>query len=226
VRPVNLLPEDRRPRGTGSGNGPLVVLAVLGVALVMTLGYVVTANQVASRETELAEVSAEAEALEARVAQLAPYGELAAVKQERIAAVAALAGSRFDWERLMREVARVLPADSWLTTVTASTAGEASGGTPDPTAAAGGPAVILEGCAPSQPEVATMLVRLGKLHGATDVILDESVRDADAAATDQAGPEDCGLGYRFAATVTFEIPQAAALGAAGQRVPASLGGGQ
>ena len=141
MRPVNLLPEDRRPRSAGAGNGPVVVLAVLGVVLAMTLGYVVTANQVSSREAELAEVRAEADALEARVAELAPYSELAAVKQARVAAVAQLAGSRFDWERLMRELARLLPTGSWLTAATASTSGDQAGGTPDPTAAASGPAV-------------------------------------------------------------------------------------
>lgn len=235
MKPVNLLPEGRRPRGAGdsTGNGPKVVIGVLAVLLAMVAGYVVTVNQVNSRETELAETRAATEAAQARAAALAPYAQLAAIKQTRTASVTELAGGRFDWERLMREIAMVLPKGTWLTTVTAGLgAQDGSGSPPEPGAEDDQtPTVKLEGCAPSQPAVATLLVRLRKLNGVNDVQLGESRRDAadtaGAASSDTASADGCAArDFTFNATVTFEPPVAVAVGVKTERVPASLGGGQ
>ena len=40
------------------------------------------------------------------------------VREQRVATVTSLADSRFDWERVMRELALVLPDDVWLTNLT------------------------------------------------------------------------------------------------------------
>lgn len=237
MRPVNLLPEGQRPRGAGdsTGNGPKIAIGALAVLLLMVTGYVFTANQVSTRETEIAEQRAAADAAQARANALAPYAQLATVKQTRAASVNELAGGRFDWERLMREVAMVLPKGTWLSTVTASTGpvdGNGASSPPEPGAADAGatPTVKLDGCAPSQPGVATLLVRLRKLHGVTDVQLGESRREESdgegAAASDAASGDSCGRGFTFNVTVTFEPPVAVSVGAKVERVPAALGGGQ
>lgn len=240
MRPVNLLPEGQRPRGPGdaTGNGPKVVLGVLAVLLLMVAGYVFTANQVSSRETELAETRAATEVAQARAAALAPYSELAALKQTRTASVTELAGGRFDWERLMREVSMVLPEGIWLRTVTAGLGaqdGASEGSPPEPGSESDTtPTVKLEGCAPSQPGVATLLVRLRKLSSVADVQLGESRREDDGdesgstgAASDAASGDSCGAGdFTFDATVTFNAPEAIVVGAKVERVPAALGGGQ
>jgi Tfp pilus assembly protein PilN len=237
MRPVNLLPEGQRPRGAGdnTGNGPKIAIGVLAALLVMVAGYVFTVNQVNSRETEIAETQAAADKAQARAAALAPYAELAAIKQSRTASVTELAGGRFDWERLMREIAMVLPNGTWLQTVTAGLGPQdGSGSPPEPgaTEADATPTVKLEGCAPSQPAVATLLVRLRKLNGVTDVQLGESRRDdadggtGSGSVSEPASGTSCGDNFTFNATVTFETPLATAVGSNVDRVPASLGGGQ
>jgi Tfp pilus assembly protein PilN len=238
MKPVNLLPEGQRPRGPGdsTGNGPKIAIGVLAVLLLMVAGYVFTANQVSSRETEIAETRAAADAAQARATALAPYSQLAAIKQTRTASVTELAGGRFDWERLMREIAMVLPSGTWLRTVTAGSGpqdGSDSGGPPEPGSEADTtPTVKLEGCSPSQPGVATLLVRLRKLNGVTDVELGESRReDSNGGSADSAGDSSsassCGGGdFAFDVTVTFEPPVAVAVGVKVERVPAALGGGQ
>jgi Tfp pilus assembly protein PilN len=115
VKPVNLLPESQRRRDPAARAGSsYVVLGVLAALLLMTLSYVLVSNQVTSRNNEAAAAGAEAERLEAEAGALGSFGDFAQVLQTRATSVRALASSRFDWERLMRELARVLPDEGWL----------------------------------------------------------------------------------------------------------------
>ena len=76
------------------------------------------------------QAEAENSAAEAKVAKLAAYTQLRDVRDQRVATVTSLADSRFDWERVMRELALILPSDVWLTnlTGTASPASSVNGG--------------------------------------------------------------------------------------------------
>ena len=145
MRPVNLLPESQRRRApAGDGKSAYFVLGVLALLLVMTGLYVVTSNQVTTRSNEAAVAAAEADRLEAQAASLGSFGSFAQVKQTRVASVRQLASERFDWERLMRELARVLPAGGWLQKADATTAAAADDGT-GTAIAAGGPTATLSG---------------------------------------------------------------------------------
>jgi hypothetical protein len=248
VRAVNLLPEKHRPRKStgGKGNGGYVVLGVLGALLIGVLVYVLTLNSINSSTTQITEAKAEAVRLGSQADSLGPYGNFAKIKAERVASVMLLAQGRFDYERLVRELASVLPTDVWLISASASTAapsssatggaaaGPAVGGAGTTPAAGAGPVLTLQGCARDQSEVAVTLVRLRELQGATDVTLDHSTRGADTGATAASAPQasggagDTGCGntsgkpnYSFQANVTF--PAAQPLTPAG--VPNRLGGG-
>ena len=64
MRPVNLLPDGQRPRyasGAMAGSA-YVVLAVLAALLLAALAYVLTANQVTSRQDQAAKAEREAAA--------------------------------------------------------------------------------------------------------------------------------------------------------------------
>lgn len=245
MRPVNLLPEGdraRRPPGD-STSASYIVLGVLGVLLLAVVAFVVTQNQVNSRTSDLARAKQETQEAEQRAARLGAFGEFAAVKETRLQSVRDLAASRFDWERLMRELALVLPEDTWITEASASASGQSeatataapSGETPP----SGGPSLSLTGCAPSQTVVAKVMVRLRNLHRVQDVELGESAEpDREAGGTTGAGTapqtaseptassDGCGQRYKFQTTVTFApAPVAGPAGEDGDRVPATLGGG-
>lgn len=222
MRPVNLLPDSqRRRRPAGDGKSSYVVLGVLGALVLMIGMYVVTANQATSRSNDAAEASAEADQLEAKVASLGAFGSFAQIKATRVASVRQLATERFDWERLMLELARVLPSKGWLQTATASASGE----TEDSNATAdvsGGPTASLTGCLPRQPDVADLMLRLRRMHRVEDVTLSESaIEDEDGAAS----LDTCGPYYTFDISVAFAaaVPDEAPEGQ--RRVPAVLGGG-
>lgn len=246
MRAVNLLPEKNRPRkATGGQSGSsYVVLGVLGAIVIAVLVYVLTVNSINGAKSDIASAKSEATRANAQAEALGAYGDFAKVKQQREQSVKTLAEQRLDWERLVRELAHVLPAGVWIRTANAAasaadaqSAGAASGAAPAGDGS-DGPVLSLEGCAVSQNQVADTLVRLRQLQGATDVKLDHSNRGTDSADASGAGGSsggassstgDCGTthgkpNYDFQVDVTL-TQQAPSADSAGS-VPTRLGGGQ
>lgn len=222
MRPVNLLPESQRRRQPASeGKSAYVVLGLLTVLLAMTGLYVVTANKVTSRSDAATAASAEADRLEAQAASLDAFGSFAQIKETRVASVRQLATERFDWERLMLELARVLPSKGWLLTAEASVSGETDdSGAPE--VVSGGPVATLIGCLPRQSDVADLMLRLGRMHRVEDVTLAES-----AIGDTKGSPSiaDCGRYYKFDVSVAFAAATPKEAPDGQRRVPAVLGGG-
>jgi hypothetical protein len=122
MRPVNLIPQDQRRRrpSESSGKGAHALLGLLAVLLAMTAAYVLTANTVTDRKNETEQARAEADRLEAEAATKGSFSEFEQIAQTRAASVVGVASTRFDWERFMRELSRVMPEGSWLTSASAS----------------------------------------------------------------------------------------------------------
>lgn len=247
MRPVNLLPSKHRPRGPSGGlqGSSYIVLGVLGVLLVALVAYVLTVNSTNSKKDQTAKAKTETESAEARSRALGPYAEFARIKEARLASVRDLAATRVDFERMVREVAHVLPDDVWLKDTEASALPsdqQEQDKLPLPPEAEGGPRLKLKGCAKSQDQVATMMVRLRGMYRATDVQLVESSRgegDAGAAAAGEgasgggaeASADDCGASggksnYKFEVVVAFAAAPPGVHEDGSQEAPASLGGGQ
>jgi hypothetical protein len=215
VKAVNLLPDRDRVRApaqvpTGASR---LVLGLLGALLLAVVVLVLSQNQVTDRKAKIATAQQEQKEAEQRAAQLGSFGEFSEVKKTRVASISKLAQSRFDYERLMRELALVLPQDTWVTEVDASSTGAPAGtapststaapapaapapstsgssSTPAPAAAAAPPAapsVKIVGCAKTQSMVAETMVRLRNLHRVEDVELTDSTRPSQAAAAGSTG---------------------------------------
>jgi Tfp pilus assembly protein PilN len=245
MKAVNLLPEKHRPRKPtgGQSKSGFVLLGVLGAVLVGLLVYVLTLNSINSSKTKITQATVEAARLNDQANSLGPYGDFAKIKAERVASVKQLAEGRFDYERMVRELAHVLPADVWLVNASASSTGDPSAapGTAGTAAPAGapvpgaGPSLKLQGCARDQAQVAVTLVRLRELEGATDVSLAHSTAGDDSGASGATAPtgvstggdQSCGetdgkANYSFEANVTF-APQTSS--SEPTNVPRRLGGG-
>ena len=208
----------------------------------MVTVYVLTSNQVSARKADAAAAKRDAQKAQAEIGQLGPFGSFTEIKQVRVASVTDLAQARFDWERFVRELALVLPRGSWLTEVDAATKGEAQPG--GASSATAGPHAVLKGCAPRQPDVAKLMVRLRKMNRVEDVELKESAQDQDAAgAAGGATPppaaagagaagaptgksDDCGKRYQFELIVQFSEERPATPAGGTDKVPVSLGGGE
>jgi Tfp pilus assembly protein PilN len=222
LRPVNLLPPRYRP-ARASGERPGIGYAVIGalvVLLLMVLLYVTTNNGIKDANSKTAIAQAEQQAAQAKIGQLQAYGDFATLKATREAAVAGVAQVRFDYERLMREVALVLPHNTYLTTFGAAPGGATTTAANGTTSAAG-PTVSVTGCAPSHPGVATAIVRLRKLHNVQSVDLTSSTKAAGSGSATTTAATSCRV--TWVATLAF-VGEAAPT--TQKSVPARLGGGQ
>jgi Tfp pilus assembly protein PilN len=180
MRPVNLIPaEERRGIRAPMRGGPLayIVLGALVAAVLGAILLVVADNQITSRTTEVAELKTQTASAEAEANRLAPYTQFHAVSAARTSTVSNLANSRFNWEKVMRELALVLPSDVTLTNLTGTVRPDVSvGGGESISLRAGipGPALSMAGCATGQEAVARFVNVLKDIDGVTRVGLQSS----------------------------------------------------
>jgi Tfp pilus assembly protein PilN len=175
MRPVNLIPtEERAGERRPMRGGPIayVVVGALAAALLGITMLVLTGNQVSDRKAEVVRLEDEKAVVEARANALDAYTQFHNVRAARVATVTSLAQSRFDWERVMRELALILPDDVWLTNLSASASPEASAGGDAGVSLRSeiaGPALELVGCGRGQESVAGFVQALEEIDGVTRV---------------------------------------------------------
>jgi Tfp pilus assembly protein PilN len=180
MRPVNLIPtEDRLGERKPMRGGPLayIVLGALVLALLGVTAMAVTSNQISDSKAEIATLEGEKASVETRAQALASFTQFHSLREQRVATITSLADSRFNWERVMRELALVLPGDVWLTTLSASASPAASSeGDAGVALRSGipGPALELVGCARSQDAVAGFVQALKDIDGVTRVGVESS----------------------------------------------------
>lgn len=176
MRPIDLTPPELRqgahaPMRTGAI--PYILIGALVAVLAGIALLVVTGNQIAEREDEVAQLKREDAVAKEQARRLAPYVQFQNMHEQRLTTIASLANSRFDWERVMRELSLVLPSDVWLIEMNASAssesgAGGGSGGG-DLRGSIVGPALELTGCAVGQDSVASFVTILKDIDGVTRV---------------------------------------------------------
>ena len=205
MRPINLIPpEERRSHGTMTRTGPLayIIVGALAVALIGVVMLVLTANSISDRQQEVKTLEGERTAAVSEVEKFAPYASFQEVAESRTQTIAALADSRFDWSRVIRQLSLVLPSDVYLTNLTASAGG---GSSETSTGGLLGPSLNLGGCAVNQDTVAALVASLKEIDGVTRVGLTHSSltqgENGDSAAT-----EYCARGgvANFEAIVAFD----------------------
>ena len=216
MRPVNLIPADeRRTSGGPVRTGPIAYLLV--GALLLGLGamvmLVLSKNTIADHKAEIASLKQQEAAVSARAQQYAPFTNFSSLEQSRNQTVSSLADSRFDWERVMRELSRVIPSNVWLDHLSGSaTGGEGGSGSTISDPSITGPALQISGCATGQDAVAGFLAALRDIDGVTRVGLTSSARpggDASSGAStgDSSGSGGCATRDFIAAfqiTVAFD----------------------
>jgi Tfp pilus assembly protein PilN len=202
MRPVNLIPlEDRHGQNAPLRTGPVayILIGALVLALAGVTALVLTGNQISDRKSELAQVKREDAAATARAESLAPYAQFAALHEQRVATISSLADSRFDWERVMRELALILPHDVWLVSLDATASAEAGGS--DSSSEGGsiagsiaGPSLAISGCAAGQEAVAGFVTVLKDIEGVTRVGVESSELPSQEEGAGSASGSESGEG--------------------------------
>jgi Tfp pilus assembly protein PilN len=223
MRPVNLIPPDER-RGDAAPlrTGVLIYVLLAGMGLLL-LGIVVvalTGKQISDRESQKASLQRDLTAATARANTVQAFTDFRTVQEQRAATVTSLAQSRFDWSRVLQELARVVPSDVHLSSLTASvsqSAGSSSSnsstGSSDAASSVAGPSLSIEGCAPSQDSVAGFVASLEDIDGVTRVGLESSTAGDQGSggfsgepgnAALSSGSSDCQGRFQFTITAAFD----------------------
>ncbi len=238
MRPVNLIPpEERRGEHAPMRTGPVPYLLVGALVAVLAgvTALVVTGNQIAERKSEAAKLEREDAVAGARAERLAAYTQFRTLREQRVQTVTSLADSRFDWERVMRELTLVLPHDVWLVSLDASaSAGAETGGSSGGSGGGGlsgsiaGPSLTISGCATGHDAVAGFVTALKEIDGVTRVGVESSelgeketaVSSAEVGAATGSSGGDCRTRKfiaKFDLVVAFDaapVPQTASAGGA------------
>jgi Tfp pilus assembly protein PilN len=227
LRPINLIPAEERPGSTRPLRaGPLayVVVGVLALALIGLTAMVVSNGQISDRKSEVAQLESEQQAANAELESLAAYTQFHAVREQRIETMTSLADSRFDWPRVMQELALVLPSDVHLTSLTASASPETgvSGGSGSGLRTSiAGPALELVGCAASQSSVGGFVDALKGIDGVTRVGVSSSAVGGSGE-SGSATASTCAAGNssaQFQMTVAFDAAPVQVEGESGEATP-------
>lgn len=175
MRPVNLIPPEERPgERRPMRGGPLayVIVGALAAAVIGVTVLAVTGNQISESKAEIAQLKSETAAIEARAQALDAYTQFHSVSEQRTATITSLADSRFDWQRVMHELALVLPSDVWVTNLTGTASPSVSvdgAGGIALRSTIPGPALEITGCATNQSSVARFIQALKEIDGVTRV---------------------------------------------------------
>jgi Tfp pilus assembly protein PilN len=181
MRPVNLIPGGKRG-GAVAGGRNVASYAIIG-ALILILGAV-TLLALYGREAD--EHKAEIDSLESQIAtaqaeaaSLSSFTSFKEIHDARVATIDSLAKSRFDWERVMREFAIVVPDEVWLTNLTGTaspTATVENGAGLQLRATIPGPALEMTGCALNHRTVARLIAAVNDIDGVTRVLVSDSAK--------------------------------------------------
>jgi Tfp pilus assembly protein PilN len=195
-----------------------VLLGFLAAAVALVTLYVLANNSISSRTATLNNLKAQVTQEQAAMTRLGEFTKFASLAQTRVSTVKAIAAARFDWHAALSDLAKVVPANTTLQTVS---------GTVVPGAGAGGsggggalrsditaPAFELTGCTASQDDVARLISQLRLVNGVTRVTFSNS--QASGASGSSAGGSSPGCsagGPTFDLVVFFQpVPNAGVSG--------------
>ncbi|MCW3048141.1 MAG: hypothetical protein JWO74_2425 [Solirubrobacterales bacterium] len=229
MKAINLIPLEERRGTTAGGRSGGAVYAVLGallVLVVMASAYAMSTRDIKAAQSDLARVQAEAATTQAQADKLAAYTQFADMRKRRVATVASLAASRFDWPHALHEISRTIPSNAWLTSLrgTVSPTTTVAGAADPLRAALPLPAVEIAGCTTTQANVARMVASMRLIDGVERVSLSSSEKAAGTGGGGVAqGGDSCSVGNRpkFSMTVFFHAQAATAKAATapGQQAP-------
>jgi Tfp pilus assembly protein PilN len=169
MRAVNLLPAGAYAPKQRLPYAPVVLAAtapVLAGALVY-LGYSLEHSKVTDKKIALAAVESQVAALSPSAALVSEAGQVADQRAARQVELSNALAKEVTWDVALDEIARVLPTNSWITTLNAQSPSAVAPGSSTTT-------FSLQGYTAKQADVAQVLARLQLVPALTNVTLASS----------------------------------------------------
>jgi type IV pilus assembly protein PilM len=205
LRPAAAVEEHDGAATTRVAQVACAMVALLAAAVVY---LVIVSNQVSSGRERVGALAGELTQSERQAAALKPYQDFATATIARRETVASVAGTRFNWDRALRQLAKVAPDGVWLTSAkgTLTPATQVDGGATDGDTAAlrslvAAPALELAGCAARERGVPSYMDRLYGMTGVNQVGFSRSERVGKTGTGLACGE---GSGARFSLVAYFE----------------------
>jgi Tfp pilus assembly protein PilN len=179
MRAVNLLPEDTKARRVPkSAVAPVAgaAAALVAVGMVGALAHV-EGGKVASKQQRLDDLNLKLSQLQSSPSAGNPSAAaLLASRDARITALNSALSGRVSWDVVLRQLALVLPADTWLDSLQMNAPGLAAATATAPAAATGTieSGVTITGYTTTADNLARVLQRLSVVPSLTDVKLTTS----------------------------------------------------
>src|SRR4051812_32456685 len=108
MRPVNLIPPDERGSDRAAmrtGAISYVLIGALAIGLLGIIALAFTSKQISDRKSEVAKLQVQEQQATAKANSLQAFASFRAVQEQRSSTVTSLAQSRFDWQRVINELA-------------------------------------------------------------------------------------------------------------------------
>jgi Tfp pilus assembly protein PilN len=187
-----------------------VLIGALAIALLFVTIYTLTGNTISSRKAKLKTLHAEVAHEQAQAARLQNYVAFQKLAQSRVDTVREIAAARFNWHGALADLAKVVPANTSLQSLTgsvvpgASISGNSVGSGSSIRGDLQVPAFELSGCSDTQDDVAELMSRLRLIDGVTRVTLNSSSKSltAQSGASASGGSGNTGCGSN---SPTFDI---------------------
>jgi len=248
MRAVNLVPPESRSGQFSAGKSGGAVYGLIGglVVLLAMLSLLALAHkQKAQASQELTSVQQQTQSFEQVASQYASYSQAAKDVNDRIKLVKSLADARFDWAGALRDLARLIPAQTQINALDASVkSGLPVGGSASQLRGAlPVPAITIKGCTVDQSTAADLVTRLQAARRVENVTLESSSTEDDAVSNDvgskasggssgataesgASGTDACSLptpNYTFTVTVFYAQGNATSSDSVGATTPAAGG---
>lgn len=178
---INLLPPEITQKRKDERSWTYVIAGILALFIVVAVLWFAMLIQVVSKESEVAGVQQQADALSGQVARFSIFQQKQDDMLKRKNVVSAALANRVDWSEILYETSLIMPADVFLTRF-AGSGGEVSGA----------PQLVLEGSAANIVDIGTnsgydsvakLLVRLTDLPDINNVWLDSAEKQAPVTPT-------------------------------------------